>query len=147
MEFMQTYYRKDLTEAARKTVGSDAVGAFAQLDTWTTHVLVVIPSGSDGFEVAMFEVDNEAKGQPPSAEDMAEAIENWFSDEEAVYPTLGEALDNVTGGYSETIENLPETLQKALSEHQEAEALEGMSKYARKKYLQQKALEAEETSP
>jgi len=141
MEFMETYYRADLLDEA-KAMLPEAIGVFAQLDVWDTHLFTIHPEDG-GFEVCMYNVENPFKGQEPSLEELGEGLCNG-EDDNANYSTLGEALDNVTGGYSDGIEGLPADLKAALDECQEAEKVAGMSKYARKKYLQAKALEEEE---
>jgi len=96
MEFMHIYERNDLLDEARCVYGHDVVAVFAQLDVWSTHVLVLEHPGED-YVVHMHEAANTTRGVPPSQEAMEDCLQAGADDIEAC-TRLGEALDLICGG-------------------------------------------------
>lgn len=133
MEFLHVYERPDLKPLAENVYGQ-VEAVFAQEDTWDVHVFILFRDG-DTLTVAMEDVRKDSKTTIPAAEDFEREIDGCAEDEKQA-DSLKEALELIVGGHRWTFQTPEYT--KVLGEAEEAEKLSRMSKYARKKYLQER---------
>jgi hypothetical protein len=133
-EFMVVYERPDLLQLAQDGQGV-AEAVFSQADVWTMHLFLLRKlEGEDRYEVLMFEAENRRKGVPPFRATIEDAL-GGTHDEEKEYDTLVEALSDICAYGDEIVDGRPEFVA-ALAAEAERKKIAGMSKYARKKYLQ-----------
>ena len=122
MGFLDTRHNSAVLEEARSAY-AEALGAWAQVDTWDTHVFVIWKDG-DEYHAEMFKADNRAKGRGATVDDMVDCIYDGAWDE-GVYETLGEAVAAVKGDFGKmTFERHPVTLLPTVNGHKLREALE-----------------------
>lgn len=133
MEFLHVYERPNLKRMV-EYVYDNVEAVFVQEDTWDVHVFVLYRD-VDTLTVSMENVRKETKTRMPSKEDFEREIDGCPEDENQ-YGSLAEALNGIVGGYSWTFQT--QEYIDALSRVEEEEKLARMSKYARKKYLQER---------